>query len=200
MAAFALRRLVGLFATLAVATLIVFAVHGGAAGRPRPGDARHGGAARHAGGAARQARPRPARAGALRRRGWRACCRAISASATPIPRPCPSFWRERLLVSLPLALMALALTTAIAIPLGACGGRAPQRRGRSRRHVATQLGVAVPNFWFAHAARAALRRHAAVVPAGGFPGWSRRPLAGAEGADPAGGRAGAAAGRRSWPA
>ena len=56
---------------------------------------------------------------------------------------------ERMWVSLPLALYALGLSTAIAFPAGIY---AASRRGTLGDTVvmgATQLGVAVPNFWFA---------------------------------------------------
>lgn len=79
---------------------------------------------------------------------------------------------ERAVVSLPLAAIALALSTAIAIPVGLFSAA---RRGRASDTVvmgATQLGVAIPNFWFAlllvYVFAIALR----LVPAGGFPGWS----------------------------
>ncbi|WP_300519058.1 ABC transporter permease, partial [Aliiroseovarius sp.] len=56
---------------------------------------------------------------------------------------------QRLEVSLPLALYALTLSTAIAIPVGLI---AAARRGKPSDYGimgATQLGIAVPNFWFA---------------------------------------------------
>src|SRR5690606_36739465 len=56
---------------------------------------------------------------------------------------------ERLTVSLPLALMALALTTLIAIPVGIFSAA---RRGQTSDTIsmgAAQVGVAIPNFWFA---------------------------------------------------
>ena len=52
-------------------------------------------------------------------------------------------------MSLPLALMSLALSTVIAIPVGIF---AAARRGKPADTLAmgaTQFGVAVPNFWFA---------------------------------------------------
>ena len=55
----------------------------------------------------------------------------------------------RLWVSLPLTLYALVLSTAIAIPVGML---AAARRGQSADVAVmgtTQLGIAVPNFWFA---------------------------------------------------
>jgi peptide/nickel transport system permease protein len=79
---------------------------------------------------------------------------------------------ERLAVSLPLALIALALSTAIAIPVGLY---AASRRGRAGDAIsmgAAQLGVAVPNFWFALLLVYLFAVWLRWLPAGGFPGWS----------------------------
>lgn len=78
---------------------------------------------------------------------------------------------ERLAVSLPLALMALALSTAIALPVGIF---AAARRGRTADTAVmagTQLGVAIPNFWFALLLVYVFAVTLRLVPAGGFPGW-----------------------------
>ncbi|MBO6541216.1 MAG: ABC transporter permease [Rhizobiaceae bacterium] len=79
---------------------------------------------------------------------------------------------ERAIVSLPLAVISLVLSTLIAIPVGMF---AAARRG----HVAdtsvmgvTQLGVAIPNFWFALLLIYVFAVWLRLVPAGGFPGWS----------------------------
>ena len=79
---------------------------------------------------------------------------------------------ERLVVSLPLALIALFLSTAIAIPVGVF---AAARRGRFADTLtmgAAQFGVAVPNFWFALLLIYVFAVWLRLVPAGGFPGWS----------------------------
>jgi peptide/nickel transport system permease protein len=79
---------------------------------------------------------------------------------------------ERLAVSLPLALLALILSTAIAIPVGIFSA---ERRGRAADAVtmgAAQLGVAIPNFWFALLLIYVFAVWLRLVPAGGFPGWS----------------------------
>ena len=79
--------------------------------------------------------------------------------------------RERSAVSLPLALIALALSTAIAIPVGVFSAA---RRGRPADTVAmgaAQFGVAVPNFWFALLLVYVFAVWLRLVPAGGFPGW-----------------------------
>ncbi len=79
---------------------------------------------------------------------------------------------ERLAVSLPLALIALALSTVIAIPVGLY---AASRRGKAGDAIsmgAAQLGVAVPNFWFALLLVYLFAVWLRWLPAGGFPGWS----------------------------
>jgi len=78
---------------------------------------------------------------------------------------------DRLQVSLPLALMALALSTIIAFPVGIW---AAARRGTAVDAGVmgvTQLGVAVPNFWFAMLLVLVFAVKLRWVSAGGFPGW-----------------------------
>ncbi|PKP68977.1 MAG: peptide ABC transporter [Alphaproteobacteria bacterium HGW-Alphaproteobacteria-4] len=78
----------------------------------------------------------------------------------------------RLLISLPLAGLALLLSTVIAVPIGLL---AAARRGRWPDYAVmggTQLGIAVPNFWFAMLLVLAFALHWRIFPAGGFPGWS----------------------------
>jgi len=78
---------------------------------------------------------------------------------------------DRLWVSLPLALYALALSTAIALPVGMI---AAATRGTSADYGimgATQLGIAVPNFWFAILLVLLFAVTLRWVSAGGFPGW-----------------------------
>ncbi len=79
---------------------------------------------------------------------------------------------ERAAVSLPLAILALFLSTAIAIPVGIF---AAARRGKMADTAAmgiAQIGVAVPNFWFALLLVYIFAVWLRLVPAGGFPGWS----------------------------
>ena len=78
---------------------------------------------------------------------------------------------DRLQVSLPLALYALALSTLIAIPTGML---AAARRGTPTDWGiigVTQLGIAVPNFWFAMLLVVLLAITWPIFSAGGFPGW-----------------------------
>lgn len=79
---------------------------------------------------------------------------------------------ERIAVSLPLAVIALFLSTAIALPVGIF---AAARRGRAADTIAmgtAQLGIAIPNFWFALLLVYVFAVGLRLVPAGGFPGWS----------------------------
>lgn len=79
---------------------------------------------------------------------------------------------QRLWVSLPLALYALALSTLIALPVGLI---AAARRGSATDYGimgATQLGIAVPNFWFAMLLVLVFAVNLRWFSAGGFPGWA----------------------------
>lgn len=78
---------------------------------------------------------------------------------------------ERLQVSLPLALYALTLSTLIAIPVGMI---AASRRGTGSDYAimgVTQLGIAIPNFWFAMLLVLVFAIQLRWFSAGGFPGW-----------------------------
>jgi len=78
---------------------------------------------------------------------------------------------QRLWVSLPLAFYALALSTLIAFPVGLI---AAARRGSASDYGimgATQLGIAVPNFWFAMLLVLIFAVNLRWFSAGGFPGW-----------------------------
>ncbi|MCK0139421.1 ABC transporter permease [Aliiroseovarius sp. F47248L] len=80
---------------------------------------------------------------------------------------------ERLQVSLPLALFALGLSTLIAIPIGMF---AATRRGQVSDYAimgTTQLGIAVPNFWFAMLLVMLFAVQLRWFSAGGFPGWDK---------------------------
>ena len=57
--------------------------------------------------------------------------------------------RERVVVTLPLALMSLALSTLIASPVGIFAAARRGRVGDTLSMGAAQIGVAIPNLWFA---------------------------------------------------
>jgi peptide/nickel transport system substrate-binding protein len=78
---------------------------------------------------------------------------------------------ERLQVSLPLAVYALLLSTAIAFPVGLI---AAARRGHPSDWLLTgmtQIGLAVPNFWLGLLLVLLFAVNLHWVSAGGFPGW-----------------------------
>ena len=78
---------------------------------------------------------------------------------------------ERVVVSLPLALIALALSTVIAIPVGLYAAAKRGSAADTGIMALTQLGIAIPNFWFALLMVYVLAIWLQLVPAGGFPGW-----------------------------
>lgn len=78
---------------------------------------------------------------------------------------------DRLWVSLPLALYALILSTLIAIPAGVYAAARRGRTGDLGVMGATQLGIAVPNFWFAMILVFIFAIQLGWFSAGGFPGW-----------------------------
>ena len=79
---------------------------------------------------------------------------------------------ERVAVSLPLALISLFLSVAIAIPVGAFAAERRGRAGDALSMGVAQVGVAIPNFWFALILIYIFAVWLRLVPAGGFPGWS----------------------------
>ncbi|CAO3414613.1 ABC transporter permease [Azospirillum doebereinerae] len=86
-------------------------------------------------------------------------------------RPVSGLVAERLVVTLPLALLSLAMSTLAAIPLGLL---AAARRGRGGDWAVlgfTQLGVAMPSFWIAILLILLFSVTLGWFPAGGFPGW-----------------------------
>ena len=78
---------------------------------------------------------------------------------------------DRLWVSLPLAGYALILSTAIALPVGIIA--AASRGGLADYGImgATQLGIAIPNFWFGMLLVLLFAVTLQWFSAGGFPGW-----------------------------
>jgi peptide/nickel transport system substrate-binding protein len=78
---------------------------------------------------------------------------------------------ERLQVSLPLALIALLLSTAIAFPIGLISAAKRGSAGDFALTGITQLGLAVPNFWLGMLLAMLFAVGLHWVSAGGFPGW-----------------------------
>lgn len=78
---------------------------------------------------------------------------------------------ERLQVSLPLAVYALVLTVVIAFPVGMLAAGSRGGAVDTLFTGATQLGIAVPNFWFALLLILLFSVNLGWFSAGGFPGW-----------------------------
>jgi peptide/nickel transport system permease protein len=86
-------------------------------------------------------------------------------------RPVAELVAERLAVTLPLALLSLVISTALALPLGLL---AAARRGRGGDWAVlgfSQLGVSMPSFWIAILLILLFSLTLHWFPAGGFPGW-----------------------------
>jgi peptide/nickel transport system permease protein len=85
--------------------------------------------------------------------------------------PVSTLVADRFSVTLPLSLLAITLSTVIALPLGVVA--AARREGWVDRIVLvfTQLGVAVPNFWLGLIFILIFATGLRWFPAGGFPGW-----------------------------
>ncbi|HZS82873.1 MAG TPA: ABC transporter permease [Stellaceae bacterium] len=167
---FLLKRLAGLVATLAAATLVVFLVLEVLPGDPaqvmlgteaRPEQVA---ALRHELGLDR---PAPQRYVA-----WiGGMLRGDLGRSYTYQVPVAELVGERLLVTVPLALLAMALTTALALGLGVYAAAHQGQAGDLGVMGLTQLGIAVPNFWFAFLLILLFAVHLGWFPSGGFPGW-----------------------------
>lgn len=78
---------------------------------------------------------------------------------------------ERLAVTLPLALIAMLLTTLLALGLGVYAASRHRRPADVGVMAASQLGLAIPNFWFAILLILVFSVKLQWFSAGGFPGW-----------------------------
>lgn len=81
-------------------------------------------------------------------------------------------------VSLPLALMAMVLTTLIALSLGVFAAARHNTLADTGLMGLSQLGIAIPNFWFAILLILLFAVQLHWFAAGGFPGWADGPLPG----------------------
>src|SRR5690606_22629567 len=78
---------------------------------------------------------------------------------------------ERLAVTLPLALMAILISVAIAIPLGVEAARRHNRWADALVALFSYMGIAMPAFWVGLLLILGFATHLGWMPAGGFPGW-----------------------------
>ena len=80
--------------------------------------------------------------------------------------------QERLALTIPLALMAMLLTTVLALLAGVYAASHHNKLGDISIMGLAQLGIAIPNFWFAILLILLFSVKLQWFSAGGFPGWS----------------------------
>ena len=80
--------------------------------------------------------------------------------------------RQRMEVTLPLALMAMGLTTVLALSAGIYAASQHNKLGDVGVMTASQLGIAIPNFWFAILLILIFAVKLQWFSAGGFAGWT----------------------------
>ena len=171
MLSFALRRLAILLATLAFASLIVFA-----ALEVLPGNAAQtmlGASATPEAVVALAHKLGLDRPFAARYLAWIGGALSGDLGASyAYNSPIAPLIAERLAVTLPLTLIAMAIAAVIAL---AAGVYAAERRGKPGDALVmglSQFGLAIPNFWFGVMLVLLFAVHWRLFPSGGFPGWS----------------------------
>lgn len=83
---------------------------------------------------------------------------------------------ERMTVTFPLAVLAMLLTTVLALSVGLYAASRHNRWSDVGLMSLSQVGIAVPNFWFAILLILLFSVHLQWFSAGGFPGWDDDPL------------------------
>lgn len=79
---------------------------------------------------------------------------------------------ERLAVTVPLAILAILLSTALAVPLGLFAASRHGSAGDWAVMAFSQVGVAIPSFWFGILLVLVFSIQLGWFASGGFPGWS----------------------------
>jgi peptide/nickel transport system permease protein len=95
-----------------------------------------------------------------------------TANSISYDTPTAELIAERLHVTLPLALIAMALTVLLALALGLYAAARHNRLGDVGVMAVSQVGIAIPNFWFAILLILLFAVQLQWVSAGGFPGWT----------------------------
>ena len=171
MLTFLLKRLASFAATLAAASLIVFAVL-----ELLPGNAAEvmlGDTATPESLAALEAKLGLDRPAATRYLDWvGGLLQGQSAQSYAYDTPTFELIGERLAVSVPLALMAMALTVVVALAAGLYAASHHRRAGDTGVMLLSQLGLSIPNFWLAILLILLFAVQLQWISAGGFAGWS----------------------------
>ncbi len=170
MALFLLKRLAAFVLTLAVASVVVFAVL-----ELLPGSAAEvilGETATPESVAALEARLGLDQPALVRYGQWvGGLLQGRTADSISYGTPTAELIVERLQITLPLAAMAMGLTVVLALALGVYAASRHNRLGDVGVMAASQLGIAIPNFWFAILLIMLFAVQLHWVSAGGFPGW-----------------------------
>lgn len=95
-----------------------------------------------------------------------------TAESLSYAEPTAGLIAQRLQVSLPLAAIAMALTVVLALTAGVYAAARHNRLGDVGVMAASQLGIAIPNFWFAILLILLFAVQLQWVSAGGFRGWT----------------------------
>ncbi len=168
---FFLKRLFGLLATLLAASVLIFVVLD-----VLPGNAAEVMLGESATPEAVQAlshklgldRPAP-----LRYASWvRGVLAGELGNSVAYDTPIAELLGERLAVTVPLAVLAMALTTVLALAAGLYAAARHNRLGDVGVMAASQLGIAIPNFWFAILLILLFSVRLEWFAAGGFAGWT----------------------------
>jgi peptide/nickel transport system permease protein len=171
MGLFLLKRLATFTATLAVASVLVFAVL-----ELLPGNAAEvilGDTATPESLAALKAKLGLDRPALERYVSWvGGLLQGQTANSISYDTPTAELIAERLHVTLPLAVLSMALTVVLALAAGVYAAARHNRLGDVGVMAASQVGIAIPNFWFAILLILLFAVHLQWVSAGGFPGWS----------------------------
>lgn len=167
---FLIKRLLTFIATLVVASMVVFAVL-----ELLPGNAAQvilGDTATPESLAALEARLGLDKPQLQRYGEWiGALLQGRSATSISYDVPTAELIGQRLQVTLPLAAMAMVFTVVVALGAGVYAASRHNRVGDVGVMFASQLGIAIPNFWFAILLILLFAVKLQWVSAGGFPGW-----------------------------
>ena len=167
---FLLKRLAAMAATLAVASALVFAVL-----ELLPGNAAQvilGDSATKESLAALEAKLGLDRPAVERYAHWvGGLLQGRTADSISYSEPTAALIMQRLQVTLPLAVLAMVITVVLALGLGVYAASRHNTLGDVGVMAASQVGIAIPNFWFAILLILVFAVQLQWVSAGGFPGW-----------------------------
>ena len=171
MGVFLLKRFATFLATLAVASVLVFAVL-----ELLPGNAAEvilGDTATPESLAALQAKLGLDRPALHRYTDWvGGLLQGQTAQSISYDTPTAELIAERMRVTLPLAVLSMTLTVVLALALGIYATSRHNGLGDVGVMAASQVGIAIPNFWFAILLILLFAVKLQWVSAGGFPGWT----------------------------